>query len=405
MNKHKKIIVTLLAAAMLFGAFVVGYKQGVKRGASNELVQLEKLGPYEEIEEVTGDKVTKDMEKIREVLRLMSDANPYFQLNISADSYQVVLLNNQGQGFSQNLATGTISVYRGDGTSVLYTDTVKLVNDITPLQMLEFGLDLVDEGVAKLYKDIAVEDGQNAQEVSKAYDVRYVDIVGYDNINKLYAKIDDEFAQTMVTGLKEDTIENSEVTLRLIYVTSENSDEISAGCNIIIDEDEYSSWNFDGYIDLYDWELGKEWFEYDYETMENTNELEKMLDVLTTDLDNMMHRFAEDNDLPDAEEVEGSDNPVVEHTEDGHYHEDGTFHPNVSPTDENPITRETEDGHYHEDGTFHPNITSDDITKYTEDGHYHEDGTFHSNEGVDNPIVRETEEGHYHEDGTFHIND
>ena len=51
------------------------------------------------------------------------------------------------------------------------------------------------------------------------------------------------------------------------------------------------------------------------------------------------------------------DNPIIKEDLTGHYHEDGTFHPNesVNNDDSNPIIREDEEGHYHEDGTFHPN--------------------------------------------------
>lgn len=311
-KKHKKTITTGAVVLGLICAFVIVYNLG-KRSVPQPDVPIGLPSPYEYIEEIKGKDKKADIEKIRETLGKMTGANTYFQINNTKDSYQVALFNKKGQGFVQDMETGSISVFRGDNKSVLYTDTVGLVYDINVLQMLEFGLDLVDEGVSKLYKDTAVENLEEGKSENKL-DVRYVDIVGYDNIEKLYSKIDTSFGELMVTNLKANTIDKGDVTLRLIYVTSDGN-QFSGGCNIIIGEEEYSSWNFDGYIELYDWELGKEWFEYDYETMENTNELEKMLDVLTTDLDNMMHRFAEDNDLPDAEEVEGSDNPVVEHTE------------------------------------------------------------------------------------------
>ena len=381
-KKHKKAITTGAVVLGLICAFVIVYNLG-KGSAPMADVQIGMPGPYEYIEEVTGKDKTGDIEKIRDVLGKMINSNSYFQINNTKDSYQVALFNTKGQGFVQDTKTGNISIFRGDNKSVLYTDTVELVYDINVLQMLDFGLELVDEGVSKMYKDTAVEDIEEGKSENKL-DVRYVDIVGYDNIEKLYSKIDTSFGELMVTNLKANTIDKGDVTLRLIYVTSDEN-QFSGGCNIIIGEEEYSSWNFDGYIELYDWELSKEWFDYDYDNIENTDELEEMLTNLAKELDDMMHKYAEDNNLPDAEEKE--ENPIVREEADGHYHEDGTYHSNTPITDtneDNPIIKEDSTGHYHEDGTFHPNesVNNDDS----------------------NPIIREDEEGHYHEDGTFHPN-
>ena len=340
--KYKKQIIVGCIITSMLGGLVATYSLGAN-STKDDVVNLELPGAYEYIEEVKSKDVKKDVEKIRGILDKLQTTNSYFQINTTEDSYAVALFNSKGQGFVQDTKNGTVSVFRGDNKSVLYSDTVGLVYDINVIQMLDFGLEMVDEGVSKLYKD---KDVAKANEAGDEFDVRYVDIVGYDNINKLYSKIDKEFGDLMVTNLKANTMDKGEVTLRLIYVTS-GENNFSGGCNIIIGEEEYSSWNFDGYIELYDWELGKEWFEYDYDNIENTDKLEEMLKELSGELDDMMHKYSKDNNLPDAEEV--AENPITK--EEANEPIVGT---GEEVTEDNPIVKEDLTGHYHEDGTFHP---------------------------------------------------
>lgn len=317
-------------------------------GNSGGVVEFGKLAPFEEIEQISDREVEKEITNIRKELSNLTDNSSYFQASTGSDTYMVSVFNKDGQGFVQDTATGNISVFRGDNTSVLFSDQVGLVHDINVLQMLDFGLDLVSEGVANMYRDTAIK--------NDIMQVRYVDIMGFDNIHKLYSKIDTDFADMMVTNLRANTLNKGDVALRLIYVTAEEG-VFSGGCNIIIGDEELASWSFDGYINIGDWELSNKWFEHDYEDEETVGEVEEMLMSLVGDIDKLLHQYADENDVPElAEHEDVGDNPIVREDELGHYHEDGTFHPHSTgeeySNDSNPIVREDELGHYHEDGTF-----------------------------------------------------
>lgn len=302
--------------------------------------------PYKKLAELDSKETKSSVTEIKESVNNMQNKNTYLSIVTSEDTAQIAIMNKKGQGIVQDNYDGAITVFLGDGKSYLYTDEASKVPNATVLEIIDNVADLVEQGKYKMYRDVGLPDDYDEEE-KKILNIRYVDFEGYDEIYDVYAKFGDELARNIVDNVKMSTVDNEKVTYRYIFVYGEN-EEFSVGNSFIVDGEEFISWWFDGHLELYDWELPKEWHELETESETFQDDAEQLLKVLVIQLDEMMNQYAEDNNLLE-------ENPVTEETEEGHFHEDGTFHSNDDlQDDDNPITEETEEGHYHEDGTFHP---------------------------------------------------
>ena len=320
-DKRNRIIAIVAIVVMLISTLAAGFTIGKEKGIQSER-DVNILDPFELIEEVKGKDKTEAIKEIRSRIDNMKSKSIYLQVNRSDDAYQTVLVNTKGQSFMEDSENGTKAIYLGDNTSVSYTDKIQHLTDMSVMGMTETVINMLEDGKFKMYKD----KGDTSE---LGYQVRYVDLATYNDIHDMYATIDSEFADIMIDDLKANVGEETGLTLRMVYVYGDEG-QFSVGCNLIIDGEEYSNWNFDGFLEVYDWELSNEWFDGELDT-DNEDKMIELLDGLMADIDTMMHKYADDNGILDSEITEGyahSDNDIVEETVEGHYHADGTFHAN-----------------------------------------------------------------------------
>lgn len=341
MDKRNRNILFAVIAILLIVASIVGaYQLGKK---SNNVSYKDALKAFENVyefsEEVKGADKTNDIAEMKKYIADIKSKNVYMQVNHTQEGFQTVILNNKGQGVIQDSETGSIEVLLGDSHSVLYTDNINLIQDVTALDLLDFAIDAVEQNYAKIYKDKEYDDNVGEAE---GYKLRYIDVVGIDNIAKLYSNVSKEFSDIFMENLKLGTQGTNVVALRFLYFTPvEESENFAAGCNILLDSEEYMSWNFENYVEIYDWELGPDWFDIDYSDVENNTKLEGMLEVLIKELDEILHEYAKENNLDGYIEdiTNGENDEAINKVEDEHTDETT----DEELVDNNDETEETEE--------------------------------------------------------------
>ena len=214
--------------------------------------------------------------------------NGYIQVMTGDSSFEAYLFNSKGEAIAQGSDTGVIVVYRNDGKSIRYSDLVEYGYDISVMGVLNSAIRLAKENKAYI-----AENSHN-EEDEDGFEKYYIIVEGFENIRGMYSDIGDEFADSTVSRLKESVGDGaSDVKYVFTFILGQNG-ELGVACEIEYDEQKLMVWYFDGYTIVYDWELSENWYSYDFENMDDTEEAENMITDLLFDLDVMFEEYLTD---------------------------------------------------------------------------------------------------------------
>lgn len=319
-DKKVKIIFTVLIAAVIISILWAFIHNVVLK--DNENIETQSTENIENTESIVDENslphseyVYKELKsnleddsadiayaEIMHIIENLENNNTYLAVQTSETSKDVYLYNKNGEIFAQSSDGEVTSVFRNDETVIKFTpEAIALGQDLDVLATAVFALK-----TALHYNDI---DGISFYEVEtveteRDYKEYRIDLVGKEAIRQVYSYMGDEFADNMLNSILEVAGENWEP--HLIYTFLISGDNISFGCLVVEDDEEYTNWFVDGYMIVDDWKLDKGWYEFDEETDDDVfveSQLNPLLMGLLEDLEKMLNNFAENNGI-DMEEVE-----------------------------------------------------------------------------------------------------
>lgn len=286
--EHARVVIPIVCAIILISitCVILTIMNKTGRGGSVPLTQVEKV--------TSSSEKSEALEKIDTMLTKIRKGNGYFNVVDSEDTSETYIFNSNGEAIAQGSKYNYLTVFRNDGVSARYTDNIAIGPDIELLTLMSNSVSLTKSGTAELSKPIRALDTDNG------FDVYYVYLDGWDNIKKLYSSVDEALAKQMIESMKGSVPDGKDIQLRFKYILG-NEEEFSAGCELIMDDKEYTLWYFDGYLLLYDWKLSNDWYTYDFKDGETAD---AMLTDLLSELDAMFKQYADDNGLetPSKEE-------------------------------------------------------------------------------------------------------
>lgn len=283
---------------------------------------------------LTGGERTEAISRIDKMLKKLRNENGYVRVIDGEDTYETYVFNSKGEALAQGNKYNYITVFRNDGDSVRFTDVVEVGPDIEILELVENAVELVKRGTVAIKEQVQQFDIFNS-----GINSYYIELKNWEQIKELYMTKGEDFADMMIEYMadmfyNQDNIENADseseedgnidinsddnagddvgdddnsgeethknLGIRFNFLVGDEN-EFSVGCEAITDDDEYMLWYLDGYLLLYDWELDKEWYTYDFQDGEVADE---MLDGLLKKMDEMFRQFAEDNDIDEYEDSE-----------------------------------------------------------------------------------------------------
>lgn len=251
------IMAIFLAACMIFiaGKILVSEIQSISSGNG--------FRPLSEIIYIGNDQ-----NNLKRTVKLVRSQNPYMQVLVGPDTYLHAIYNDKGEAFIESEATGVVGVYKNNHELVVVSNTeseeessISFITDLDPLSFIEAACDVVGKNGATISKEKQDND----------YDKYTIKIVGKDAIKSVYMQTGDEqyandSMDMLFNSVEEDVSDNAYLIIRVIC-SNGNSDGtgivFGATCNMSFngtEDGEYTSWAFDGYVSIPDWELGDNWY-------------------------------------------------------------------------------------------------------------------------------------------------
>lgn len=230
--------------------------------------------------------------------------NLYIQASTGETSNSILIRNLDGESVVSS-SDGAVALYLKDNTMLFLKDGLYSGVDATFIDLLDFSIKAMQEGYGYLQSTDLSDDTNGL-----VYEYT-IDVMGYDNIHKLYSNLGEQYADTIVNQFRDNmTTENEDGTketadLNMRYAFIGGPDGItSAGCYIYegteligIDEEGWSNcsslWVFDGYYTIYDWEMPEIFYTIDYEDMseENGDKIYESINRLLDDLGSLIQAY------------------------------------------------------------------------------------------------------------------
>lgn len=263
MSRMKKLITVGLSATLILGCLV-----GCAPGKSNADTVIEKIEALEK-------------------------KNAYIQLMIGPEQYIYLLYNKEGEAIAES-SNGGIAFYRKDDKIVTLTDTEIIIdNDLSPLEFIKAATN-----VAKDPENGTIEKEITVNEETKAKNTLYtMTINGKENIKKVYDTLGNETYSANSIDMLYSGFEDVESSKMVVRVSTGENGELGAVCNVTFgeeEENEYTSWTFDGYIETFEWAFDEKWYSND------TSDVEGWIDLASNTINEIsekMAKFMQDNDI------------------------------------------------------------------------------------------------------------
>lgn len=338
-----KILATLICASMVV-TLILGYQVATLSGQVSILIEANggTNGTVQDIlDQATGDGATgqqlitgEDAEDILNSLMSLTykvrTSNSYIPV-VFGENEEVVIYNTKGENIYQDV-DGNTTVFMDNGQGVYFSDYITYGTDCDLIQSMWIAAMTAVDGSGNLY-EIPMEDSDgNAVENAHYY---LVEIEGYDNINKMYSYIDNIYAGEMVDQIKQsvaegefsDDIDTSNASLRYAYIVDDEDGLVSGACYLFFGDtgrwdNAAINWYFDGIVTVGDWELGDEWYDFDYEdeSEEAANALADMLVDLHSRVTTMLNEYEEmyngSSESDDTSDISSDNSTNSEATDD-----------------------------------------------------------------------------------------
>ena len=241
---------------------------------------------------------------IKDGVQSLRDKNAYIQLMVGEEQYIYLLYNKTGEAIAES-SGGGVAFYRNDNKLVtLSEDAVTMDYDLNPLSFIDAVVDVCDESDED-DNTIGTETTTN-EETGDENKLYTLTVNGKDNIKKVYDTVgNEEYSEASIESLYSG-FEDIEETFLTLKVSMGNDGQFGALCSVNFggtEDDEYTSWTFDGYLETFDWELGSDWYSDDVSDVEAWTELasNKVSEIAAE-----MSDFMVENDLITDETVTGS---------------------------------------------------------------------------------------------------
>lgn len=266
-------------------------------------------------------------------------------LNVGDSAESITMLyNSHREAISEVADTAVKTFYMSDHNTVQFSDAISHGKDSDILSILENGIALGKTGKYTMLQndrtdEVGLTYGDTSAESVPVIDYM-MDFRGWDEVKELYRYVDDTFADAMVENLKANVkqlaeTENSGISadenlnIRLEYTIV--GDELYSGaCYIyfgdkeskyVASSDMQRNWYFDGYIELYDWQLDEKWYTTDWDALsdENVGEIEELFEKQYSEVVDMLNKFSADNGMNGVEDDTntGNNESTNESTNDG----------------------------------------------------------------------------------------
>lgn len=244
---------------------------------------------------------SKDGDYISSRIDWLESKNPYIQLVVGPEQYVYLLYNKNGEAIAES-SYGGQAFYRDDNKLVTVTSTDVLIDtDLNPLSFIKATASIVDNGYGTIETDLSVN--EETGDKNMLYTMK---VEGTDNIKKIYDTVgDEEYSNTsmemLLTGFED--VEPITLTLK---VSEGQNEEFGAVCSVNFgggEENEYTSWMFDGYISTFDWGLESGWYSNDTTDVERWNSLSS---ALVDEIGAKMSEFMISNNLAVSESETGN---------------------------------------------------------------------------------------------------
>lgn len=250
---------------------------------------------------------SRALSEMQQVMNDVWNSNYYTQIYIENEKFIAFLHNKNKEAFAQS-NTGGVAVFRNDGKTISFGKELTIEHGVCPLRLFELGMDMV-----KKFQAIVSIPDTNAQ--GRPDYVSYeILIKGKDKIYKLYEQVSKEYADEIMQQLfyNGSELNPKDITMKLILVKGKN-DELGGGCWLISNGNEYTSWYFDGYLKMFDWQLTEDWYSND---TSDTNKWQQLIDDLVAEVDKKTKEYADANGI----EINKAGEELKEH-EHEHEHE------------------------------------------------------------------------------------
>lgn len=263
---------------------------------------------------ITGDEKNNTIDLITTSIKNLRKAGLLFSLQYGENTYatEIHSINNEcmiqyDTSDTEGNQISTLDVYMNNYGRVSINDYISYDIAIDSITLLERAAYLSELGIGVLTK---------AKDAPEGYNKYYIDIRGYDNISSLYDFADEGLAYQTIEELRQsialahqnnNSIDTDHVNYRFEYVMvdpnapKENinddsvdaiSNLVSAACyiytgtteaqNVKVD-DLTTNWLFNGYHDIGHWKLDNEWYEIDWDTLGEMDDISNIEELLNKD--------------------------------------------------------------------------------------------------------------------------
>ena len=268
----------------------------------------------------------KKLDIVNSAFTALEGKNIMINVADSSSSGVTMMYNSHGEAIAESPDTGYKTFYMNDHSTVRFSGSIEYGYDSEVLSLMRIALDMAmeDKDIPVLISEGLTVTAENSSEIiSEDGAVELcIDIRGWENIEKLYSKINEDFAQLMIDQLKSSISlasqqtsaikADDELNLRIVYIVAED-DVIAGACYVYIGDKESDevtwndldyNWVFQSYLEVYDWKLDEGWYNINWVDMDlwtdESEEVAKIEELFINQYQqilDMMNEFATDNGM------------------------------------------------------------------------------------------------------------
>ena len=348
-KKFSKDVVVSLLIGILIGViigyviFTVALRSAINDMSNTIQTNMQTMSTSQNTSEETIDTYASehrditDSAEINEIKGILSgslqeilNGPTYAQITMSDQISYAYLFNTKGEFFMEDNNFSDADVSLNNGKSyVLNPNTGSLVSgeDSNAIQLLLNTVNAVDGTNIKLYEMTLYNTDVDPVVLDTKHREFRIDLIGDDAIKSMYSTNSESFKSDMITNLHakiEQTVPNWEphIIVRVQIDTETNKIVYAASC-FVVSGQEYFDFQLIGYDNTIDWEMPKEWYNYNPENDTTGEEFYKLFTDTTSVVDNVLMTYASDNgfdiggeDTDNTEDEENTENTEVETTEE-----------------------------------------------------------------------------------------
>ena len=262
LNKQNKIFKKILASIFILGILIIGALEYVRESNTMEL-----------------------QNKLQAIIK----QNPYIKVN-SGETDQISFIYNENNEAYAQTPSGSVAVFRKDNKIISFGDEINVSYGVSPLSLAQKLIKTSISGYATMTRP--VDKQTEAQNKMQSY---LITVKGLPNIKRVYSSINEEYATQTILELFGES-QSEECYMSILFVLGDNS-EFGMACSIQIGDETYKTWDFDGYLSMFSWELSQEWY-----SDSNKDEQWTMLaKELTSNIDSKLKVYTKENNIDLAE--------------------------------------------------------------------------------------------------------